>query len=154
MTLYTDEGSWAFDKPVPKYKSVAGGGGSLGDTMAPMPEVIEKVTVENGAEVAAVCLSVRSAQYAQEQSRAVNIYLSWSDSNQRALRALIKQSENTQREIREQSEYENQGHTVGALITASCCQAQVQSLKVQILVKGLGVTLKSHGPWPPPPLHP
>ena len=33
VTLYTKEGSRAFDKPVPKYKSAAGGGGSLGDAV-------------------------------------------------------------------------------------------------------------------------
>ena len=53
VTLYTKEGSRAFDKPVPKYKSAAGGGGSLGDAVAPMPGVIEKVAVEDGAVVAA-----------------------------------------------------------------------------------------------------
>ena len=39
--------------PVPKYKSAAAGGGSLGDAVAPMPGVIEKVAVEDGAVVAA-----------------------------------------------------------------------------------------------------
>ena len=53
VTLYTKEGSRAFDKPVPKYKSAAAGGGILGDAVAPMPGVIEKVAVEDGAEVAA-----------------------------------------------------------------------------------------------------
>ena len=53
VTLYTKEGSKTFDKPVPKYKSAAGGGGSLGDAVAPMPGVIEKVSVEDGAVVAA-----------------------------------------------------------------------------------------------------
>ena len=36
---------------------------------------------------------------------------------------------------------------------ANNCQAQVQSPKVQILVKGLGVTLKSHGSPPHGRLH-
>ena len=53
VTLYTKEGSRAFDKPVPKYKSAAAGGGSLGDAVAPMPGVIEKVAVADGAVVAA-----------------------------------------------------------------------------------------------------
>ena len=39
--------------PVPKYKSAAAGGGSLGDAVAPMPGVIVKVAVEDGAVVAA-----------------------------------------------------------------------------------------------------
>ena len=49
----TREGSREFEKPVPKYKSAAGGGGSLGDAVAPMPGVIEKVAVEDGAVVGA-----------------------------------------------------------------------------------------------------
>ena len=53
VTLYTREGSREFEKPVPKYKSAAGGGASLGDAVAPMPGVIEKVAVEDGAVVGA-----------------------------------------------------------------------------------------------------
>jgi len=53
VTLYTKDGSKEFSVPVPKYKSAAAGGGSLGDAVAPMPGVIEKVAVEDGAVVAA-----------------------------------------------------------------------------------------------------
>ena len=47
------DGSKEFSKPVPKYKSAGVGGGSLGDAVAPMPGVIEKVVVEDGVVVAA-----------------------------------------------------------------------------------------------------
>jgi len=53
VTLFTKEGSKEFRKPLPKYKSAGVGGGSLGDAVAPMPGVIEKVVVEDGAEVQA-----------------------------------------------------------------------------------------------------
>ena len=53
VTLYTKEGSKAFSKPLAKYKSAGVGGGSLGDAVAPMPGVIEKVVVEDGAKVEA-----------------------------------------------------------------------------------------------------
>ena len=53
ITLYTKEGSQEFSKPVPKYRNAAGAGGGLGDTVAPMPGVIEKVMVEDGAVVEA-----------------------------------------------------------------------------------------------------
>jgi len=53
VTLFTKEGSKEFRKPLPRYKSAGVGGGSLGDAVAPMPGVIEKVVVEDGAEVQA-----------------------------------------------------------------------------------------------------
>merc|ERR1711973_665375 len=53
VTLFTKEGSKEFRKPLPKYKSAGGGGGSLGDAVAPMPGVIEKVMVEDGSVVEA-----------------------------------------------------------------------------------------------------
>ena len=45
--------SFEFSKPVPKYKLSGSGVGSLGDAVAPMPGVIEKVLVEDGSTVAA-----------------------------------------------------------------------------------------------------
>merc|ERR1711973_593209 len=48
VTLFTKEGSKEFRKPLPKYKSAGVGGGSLGDAVAPMPGVIEKVVVQAG----------------------------------------------------------------------------------------------------------
>ena len=65
-----------------------------------------------------VCPSVRLC--GTKLSRAVYLHLSRVESNQRAIRALRKRSENTQRAIREQYEHLNQSHTVGALNTASC----------------------------------
>ena len=53
VTLFTKQGSAQFDRPVPKYKSAGVGGASLGDAVAPMPGVIEKVVVEDGAVVQA-----------------------------------------------------------------------------------------------------
>jgi len=53
ITLYTKEGSQEFSKPVPKHRNMGGAGGGLGDTVAPMPGVIEKVMVEDGAVVEA-----------------------------------------------------------------------------------------------------
>jgi len=53
LSLYTRSGSFDFTKPVPKYKLAGMGGGSLGDAVAPMPGVIEKVIVEDGSVVAA-----------------------------------------------------------------------------------------------------
>jgi len=53
VTLFTKEGSKEFRKPLPRYKSAGVGGGSLGDAVAPMPGVIEKVVVEDGAQVQA-----------------------------------------------------------------------------------------------------
>merc|ERR1719153_2016330 len=47
------QGSYEFSKPTPKYKLAGGGGGSLGDAVAPMPGVIEKVMVEDGSVVEA-----------------------------------------------------------------------------------------------------
>lgn len=51
LTLFTKGGSWEFSRPVPKFKLEGGSGGGLGDAVAPMPGVIEKVFVEEGAEV-------------------------------------------------------------------------------------------------------
>jgi len=53
LALYTKQGSYEFSKPTPKYKLAGGGGGSLGDAVAPMPGVIEKVMVEEGSVVEA-----------------------------------------------------------------------------------------------------
>jgi len=53
LTLFTKKGSYEFSKPVPKYKLAGGSSGSLGDAVAPMPGVIEKVLVEDGSVVAA-----------------------------------------------------------------------------------------------------
>ena len=64
-----------------------------------------------------VTMSVCPAPYAPDQSRAVNLHLSRSESNQRALRALRKQSENTLRAIIEQSR-------AVRLFCTSECQAQ------------------------------
>jgi len=53
LNLYTKKGSYEFTKPVPKYKLAGVSSGSLGDAVAPMPGVIEKVLVEDGSVVAA-----------------------------------------------------------------------------------------------------
>jgi len=53
ISLFTKKGSYEFSKPTPKYKLAGGGGGSLGDAVAPMPGVIEKVLVEDGSVVEA-----------------------------------------------------------------------------------------------------
>jgi len=53
LVLFTKNGSFEFSKPVPKYKLSGSGVGSLGDAVAPMPGVIEKVLVEDGSTVAA-----------------------------------------------------------------------------------------------------
>ena len=39
-------GSLEFKKPVPKFQSESLGGGGLGDAVAPMPGVIEKVRIK------------------------------------------------------------------------------------------------------------
>ena len=44
VTLYTRDGSYEFALPVPKFLSASAGAGGLGDAVAPMPGVIEKVT--------------------------------------------------------------------------------------------------------------
>merc|ERR1712013_514470 len=36
LALYTKQGSYEFSKPTPKYKLAGGGGGSLGDAVAPL----------------------------------------------------------------------------------------------------------------------
>ena len=53
VTLYTKDGSYEFSRPLPKFKGAGSGGGSLGDAVSPMPGVIEKVAVEEGAAVEA-----------------------------------------------------------------------------------------------------
>eukprot|EP00090_Calanus_glacialis_P037295 TRINITY_DN6407_c0_g1_i1.p1 TRINITY_DN6407_c0_g1~~TRINITY_DN6407_c0_g1_i1.p1 ORF type:complete len:700 (+),score=246.56 TRINITY_DN6407_c0_g1_i1:52-2151(+) len=53
LTLFTKKGSFEFTKPIPKYKLAGVSSGSLGDAVAPMPGVIEKVLVEDGSVVAA-----------------------------------------------------------------------------------------------------
>ena len=46
-----DQGTTVFKQKMPKFLSQQLGGGSLGSAVAPMPGVIEKVYVEDGAEV-------------------------------------------------------------------------------------------------------
>jgi len=53
VTLYTRDGSYEFALPVPKFLSASAGAGGLGDAVAPMPGVIEKVMVEAGSSVEA-----------------------------------------------------------------------------------------------------
>jgi len=53
LSLFTKKGSYEFTKPTPKFKLAGGSGGSLGDAVAPMPGVIEKVMVEEGSVVEA-----------------------------------------------------------------------------------------------------
>ena len=53
VILYTKDGSYEFGRPLPKFKGAGSGGGSLGDAVSPMPGVIEKVAVEEGAAVEA-----------------------------------------------------------------------------------------------------
>ena len=53
VILYTKDGSLEFSRPLPKFKGAGSGGGSLGDAVSPMPGVIEKVAVEEGAAVEA-----------------------------------------------------------------------------------------------------
>jgi len=53
LTLYTRDGSVEFTKPVPKYQLQGSSSGGAGDAKAPMPGVVEKVMVEEGATVAA-----------------------------------------------------------------------------------------------------
>merc|ERR1719239_1398324 len=53
ITLYTRDGSVEFSKPLPKYQLQGGSTGGAGDAVAPMPGVIEKVMVKEGAAVAA-----------------------------------------------------------------------------------------------------
>ena len=45
--------TYCLTKPIPKYKLAGVSSGSLGDAVAPMPGVIEKVLVEDGSVVAA-----------------------------------------------------------------------------------------------------
>ncbi len=45
------DGGHELKVPVPKFVTAAHGGGSAGDAVAPMPGVIEKVSVEPGQEV-------------------------------------------------------------------------------------------------------
>lgn len=51
VRLFTAEGGLKFDHKVPKFVSERLGGGSLGDAVAPMPGVIEKVMVNDGDQV-------------------------------------------------------------------------------------------------------
>jgi 3-methylcrotonyl-CoA carboxylase alpha subunit len=53
VTLYTRDGSYEFGLPMPKYLTANLAVGGLGDAVAPMPGVIEKVMVESGSEVKA-----------------------------------------------------------------------------------------------------
>jgi len=51
VTLFTSSGSYEFSLPVPKFLSMSLSVAGLGDAVAPMPGVIEKVMVEDGATV-------------------------------------------------------------------------------------------------------
>jgi len=51
VTLYTSSGSYEFSVPLPKFLSMNMSVAGLGDAVAPMPGVIEKVMVEDGASV-------------------------------------------------------------------------------------------------------
>jgi len=51
VTVYTKDGSLEFTKQVPKFMLDKAGGGSLGDAVAPMPGVVEKVMVNDGDQV-------------------------------------------------------------------------------------------------------
>jgi 3-methylcrotonyl-CoA carboxylase alpha subunit len=51
VTVYTKDGSLEFTKHVPKFMLDKAGGGSLGDAVAPMPGVVEKVMVNDGDQV-------------------------------------------------------------------------------------------------------
>jgi len=53
ITLFTRDGSYEFQLPVPKFMSASLSSGGLGDAVAPMPGVIEKVMVEPGTSVTA-----------------------------------------------------------------------------------------------------
>jgi len=53
VTLFTKEGSYEFGVPVPKFLTASLAAGGLGDAVAPMPGVIEKVMVEAGSAVQA-----------------------------------------------------------------------------------------------------
>ena len=54
VKLYTrDQGTVVFKQKMPKFLSQQLGGGSLGDAVAPMPGVVEKVFVQDGEEVKA-----------------------------------------------------------------------------------------------------
>jgi len=53
LTLFTRSGSYEFSLPVPKYLTANLALGGLGDAVAPMPGVIEKVMVEAGSSVIA-----------------------------------------------------------------------------------------------------
>jgi len=53
VTLYTSTGSYEFSLPLPKFLSMNMSVAGLGDAVAPMPGVIEKVMVEDGATVTA-----------------------------------------------------------------------------------------------------
>jgi len=52
LTLFTKDGSLEFSKPTPKFMLEGGSVGGLGDAVAPMPGVIEKVLVNDGDVVA------------------------------------------------------------------------------------------------------
>jgi len=53
LTLFTKDGSYEFSLPVPKFMTANLAAGGLGDAVAPMPGVIEKVMVEAGSKVEA-----------------------------------------------------------------------------------------------------
>jgi 3-methylcrotonyl-CoA carboxylase alpha subunit len=53
VRLFTADGSVTFSHRLPKFLSATAGGASLGDAVAPMPGVIEKVNVKDGDEVKA-----------------------------------------------------------------------------------------------------
>ncbi len=51
VRLFTADGSVNFTQKLPKFLSQQLGGGSLGDAVAPMPGVVEKVNVKDGDSV-------------------------------------------------------------------------------------------------------
>lgn len=52
INLFTQEGSFVFDVPLPKFtKSTSSGGSSSDAAIAPMPGVVDKVNVSEGQQV-------------------------------------------------------------------------------------------------------
>jgi len=53
MTIFSRDQSWHFQHPLPKFKLEGASAAGLGDAVAPMPGVVEKVFVSEGAAVSA-----------------------------------------------------------------------------------------------------
>ena len=77
VILYTKDGSYEFVRPMPKFKGAGSGGGSLGDAVSPMPGVIEKVAVTEGAAVEAgdplVVMIAMKMEYVIKVSRPLDL---------------------------------------------------------------------------------